>query len=46
MNYADAYMMRGLLLRTRNKKDACNDLKKAIDLGSTKAIKPYKEFCK
>ena len=44
--YADAYMMRGLLLRAINKKDACKDLKKAVDLGSQKAIPAYQETCK
>jgi RHS repeat-associated protein len=44
--YADAYMMRGLLLRTSNKKDACKDLKKAVDLGSQKAVSAYEETCK
>jgi tetratricopeptide (TPR) repeat protein len=45
-NYADAYMMRGLLKRTTNKKEACKDLKKAVDLGSQKAISAYDETCK
>jgi len=44
--YADAYMMRGLLLRITNKKDACKDLKKAVDLGSSKAVAAYEETCK
>lgn len=44
--YTDAYMMRGLLLRTTDLKKACKDLKKAVDLGSQKAISPYQEICK
>ncbi|MFN3405843.1 MAG: tetratricopeptide repeat protein [Cytophagaceae bacterium] len=43
--YADAYMMRGLLLRVNNKKEACKDLKKAVDLGSHKALNAYQETC-
>lgn len=44
-NYAEAYMMRALLIRKKNKKDACKDLKKAVELGLEKAEAIYNETC-
>ena len=46
-NYADAYLTRGLVKGSAGDNDgACTDIKKAVDLGSEKAITQYQQLCK
>ncbi len=42
---APAYYFRGLVLLKTSKNDACDDFKKAMDLGFSEAAKTYANYC-